>query len=191
MKINNTSFDYFKHNYNQTWTNERHIEVSLGIYFLNKFKFDCIEIGAVMPHYDYIAKLVIDPRDDYQNCYKINALDYSYFNENVLSISTIEHFKIDEFNRTDYDSITCLCKIINESKNYLITWPIGYNKILDNYIKSSNISRFIIKRKNVENEWEIDDDITNFNYIYNYPTKPISTAFPFATAICVVTNLTF
>ena len=99
--------------------------------FLNKFNFDCIEIGAVMPHYNYIAKLVIDPRDDYQNCYKINALDYSYFNENVLSISTIEHFKIDEFNRTDYDSITCLCKIINESKNYLITWPIGYNKILD------------------------------------------------------------
>ena len=50
MRINNTSFDYFKHNYNQTWTNERHIEVSLGIYFLNKFRFDCIEIGAVMPH---------------------------------------------------------------------------------------------------------------------------------------------
>ena len=99
--------------------------------------------------------------------------------------------KIDEFNRTDYDSITCLCKIINESKNYLITWPIGYNKILDNYVKSSNILRFILKRKNIENEWEIDDDVTNFNYVYNCPTKPITTSFPFATAICVVTNLTF
>ena len=67
MRINNTSFDYFKHNYNQTWTNERHIEVSLGIYFLNKFNFDCIEIGAVMPHYNYIAKLVIESIVDVSN----------------------------------------------------------------------------------------------------------------------------
>ena len=191
MKINNTSFDYFKHNYNSTWTNERHIEVSLGIYFLNKFNFNCIEIGAVMPHYDYISKLVIDPRDDYQNCYRINALDHSYINENVLSISTIEHFKIDEFNRTDYDSIICLYKIINEAKNYLITWPIGYNKILDNFTKLSNIPRFIIKRKNIENEWEIDEDVNNFDYIYNDASKPIVTGFPCANALCIVTNLTF
>lgn len=191
MKINNTSFDYFKHNYNSTWTNERHIEVSLGIYFINKFNFNCIEIGAVMPYYDYTSKLVIDPRDDYQNCYRINALDHSYINENVLSISTIEHFKIDEFNRTDYDSIICLYKIINEAKNYLITWPIGYNKILDNFTKLSNIPRFIIKRKNIENEWEIDEDVNNFDYIYNDAAKPIVTGFPCANALCIVTNLTF
>lgn len=142
MKLNKIELSYFSHPYNETWSNERYIEISLGIYFLNKFNFECVETGAVMPHYGYISNVVIDPFDDYKDAKKINALDYSYYKQNVLSISTIEHCKCDEYNnRSNDDSILLLHKIINESKNYLITWPIGYNKYLDNYVQISSLKK--------------------------------------------------
>lgn len=189
MKLNNINFEYFRHSYNETWTNERYIEVPIGIYFLNKFKLNCIEIGAVMPYYGYLSKIIIDPYDSFDGCLRINALDYSYISENVLSISTIEHFKIDERNRTDKDSIFMLNKIIQEASNYLITWPVGYNLILDNYVEQSDIKYKILRRINYDNEWEIVNDSKKLNYIYNKPTNNIKSGFPFANAIVIVTNL--
>lgn len=182
FNIKDLEFDYFHHEYNKTYLNERIVEVPLGMYFIDKFGAENItEIGAVMPYYNYQCKEVIDMRDPHNMCYRKNAAyNVEYTKKNILSISTIEHFKIGEYkNRTNQDSIICLNKIIEKSSNYLITWALGYNKFLDEYVKNSNIKTLILKRISEKNEWIVDH---SFDHKYNSP-------FNYGNAICVVTNL--
>lgn len=190
FNINDVKLNYFYHEYNRTWENERFIEVPIAKYFIDKFNINnCIELGAVMPYYGYECPVVIDPHDSYDKCHRINGLDYDYTDKNVVSISTIEHFKPDEYNnRKINDGFTCLTKIIKESSNYLITWPIGYNKILDTTVANSNIKYTILKRVNMENHWEVDISNT-VDYKYGYVDKNLNGLFPYANAICIVTTL--
>jgi hypothetical protein len=133
--------------------------------------------------------VVIDPFDAYDKCLRINALDYYYKHKNVISISTVEHFNPDEYeNRTSHDSFDFLNKINIESSAFLITWPIGYNKWLDDCVKLSNLPRIILKRINQQNEW-VKTDPNNFDYIYNRWDLPIKTGYICGNAICVMTNL--
>jgi hypothetical protein len=184
FKVNDCIFSYFHHPYNLTRENERIIEVPLGQFFINTFGYEITEVGAVMGYYGFNCKEVIDTHDPLPGVIKVNAAyGVDYANKNVLSISTIEHFKSDEYNNiSDNDSIFFLEKVISSAKNFLITWPLGHNLLLDNYVKNSNkIPFFIMKRLSKDNQWE-KEKTNNFSYLYNSP-------FPYANAICCVTSL--
>ena len=184
FKVNDCIFSYFHHPYNLTRENERIIEVPLGQFFINTFGYEITEVGAVMGYYGFNCKEVIDTHDPLPGVIKVNAAyGVDYANKNVLSISTIEHFKSDEYNNiSDNDSIFFLEKVISSAKNFLITWPLGHNLLLDNYVKNSNkIPFFIMKRLSKDNQWE-KEKTNNFSYLYNSP-------YPYANAICCVTSL--
>lgn len=193
FNINNSELPYCRDRYNDAFNNERSVEVSLGRYFLNKFNNDVTEIGAVLPYYSNDEHEIIDLTDNHPKSKKINGLEYDVTNKNVLCISTIEHMYRAEYNNgSDYDSIIFLNKILMFAKNYLITWGIGYNKFLDDYVKKHpEIPRFILKRVNKKNEWEVDINFNNFDYLFgHYDGKHFPIAeFNNANAICVITNL--
>lgn len=186
-------FVYCRQQYNEAFKNERSVEIPLGRYFLQKFN-DTLEVGAVLPYYGNDSHTIIDLTDAHPKSQKFNALDYNYINRNVLSISTIEHMMKREYNNgSDEDSINFLKKVVSSAKNYLITWGVSYNEFLDEYIKNhTEIPRFILRRVNQNNEWEIDSNNNNFNYLFghydgkHFPVAPFNNA----NAICVVTNLT-
>ena len=164
FKIYNTELEYFHHSYNNTKSNERCVEVSLGFEFIKKLNCqNIIEIGAVMPYYcDIITHKVYDIIDPYQNCIRsdLTKTNFSFIDLNVLSISTIEHIGNGDYG-LDVDqssAIVFLKKIINESKNYLITFPWGYNKVFDEQILKEKID-FILMKRSSEFVWE--HDITN------------------------------
>lgn len=173
FRVNDCVFPYFSHSYNDAGTNERTVEVPLGEFFINNFGYGVTEVGAVMGYYGFNCGEVIDSNAVY---------DIDYTNKNVLSISTVEHFKKNKYsNSSDNDSIVFLEKIISTAKNYFITWPLGYNSILDNYVKNSKISYFIMKRISKDNKW-VKDEFKSFSHLYDSP-------FPKANGICCVTNL--
>ena len=123
---------YFYHTYNSTISNERCVEVSLGMEFVKKNP-NFIEVGAVLPYYGIDAKRIIDcfdPKGDDEK--RLSECDIR--GENVLCISTLEHFGTSEYGnkkRSNLEALAGLLQIITTSKNYLITIPLGFNKELD------------------------------------------------------------
>lgn len=183
FRVNECVFPYFRHIYNDAGLNERTVEIPLGEFFINNFGYGVTEVGAVMGYYGFNCGEVIDSHDTLPGVIKANAVfDIDYSGKNILSISTVEHFKADEYsNSSNEDSIVFLNKIVSCAKNYLITWPLNYNVFLDEYVKNSNFSYFIMKRVSADNKW-VKDEFKSFSHLYDSP-------FPKANGICCVTNL--
>jgi hypothetical protein len=184
FRVNECVFPYFRHPYNDTSINERIVEIPLGEFFINNFGYGVTEVGAVMGYYGFNCGEVIDSHDPLPSAIKANAVyDIDYSNKNVLSISTIEHFKSNEYNNvTDNDSIVFLEKILKQAKNYLISWPLGYNLTLDEYAKDKrDLQYFIMQRVSADNKW-VKMTNPHFQHLYDSP-------FPKANGICCVTNL--
>ena len=189
FKIKNLTFEYFIHTHNNTGANERIVELPLGFYFNDKYpeKTTLIEIGAVLPYYIPISHKVYDPYDSWSGSDRTNIFNVDFKNKNILSISTIEHIGLADFNNKELDNMLgfkLLQKVVNESKEYLITFPIGYNLTLDKAVQDNKEFKiFGIGRTGLQNCWAIEPcNDTFFKSKYNQPL-------PFANKICIVTNL--
>lgn len=192
FKINNVSLPYHRGTYNKSYENERSCEVPLGHWFLDKFNDDVLEVGCVLPYYlDGIKHTVIDLTDIHPCNIKANALDWDYTGKNVLCVSTIEHLQKREYsNGSDQDAVTLLNLIISQAANWLITFPPTYHPILDAYLKSNTqITRRILKRANWFNEWEVEPDSNNFDFLFGHRDgRSPDGVFNNANAICLITN---
>lgn len=141
FKINRE--DLFNHPHNKTLKNERAVELPLAFRYIELVgSSNLIELGAVTPYYKEIQYDVIDLLDKKATIHK-DISEVVVLEKDVLSISTIEHV-----GRGDYGlkkntnlAIEQLFRIHSECKSCLITWPIGYNKPLDNAVKE-NIKAF-------------------------------------------------
>lgn len=134
-------FDYFYHTHNcgvQTSRRltERTVELSVADFWLNKIS-NPWEVGAVTPYYWLDrCKVIIDPADKHP-CVNIrkSLMDVDLTNKKILSISTIEHVGLCEYGLTEkVNAVSALLHIIDNAKNYLITFPYGYNALLDDFI---------------------------------------------------------
>lgn len=87
-------------------------------------------------------------------------------NKNVLSISTIEHIGTGEYGisiKEGESAVLALKKILNESKKCLITFPIGVNKDLEQYVFQNKFSEsvtisFFVRNSN-DNDFKETKDI--------------------------------
>ena len=145
-----TSFEYsgktlklFEHGYNcghrsQRMT-ERCLEMAVAKDWLNRVAGEVLEIGAVSPYYFLHPNIihVCDPYDEHQNVtQKCSLFDLDLTGRNVLSISTIEHVAMGDYGleiKETENPILAFLKIVQESKKCLISFPVGYNKMLDNW----------------------------------------------------------
>jgi len=155
---------------------ERSAEIPIGNYFLSRFQ-DAIEVGNAL--HSKTKHTIIDKFDKSNECLNIDALDYDYTGKNVLSISTIEHMGIKQYGETQISKdhgIKFLQKIIKEAKNYLITYPPGFNKDFDKQIASIKENlKFVILHK--QKNWQQD------------LTKNLNKSYPGNIAICIITNI--
>lgn len=151
---------------------ERSIELALAKEWL-KNKSDFIEIGAVTPYYQdiYIPHDVIDPMDSHKLVnIKKSMFEKDLKDSNILSISTIEHIGTNDYGLHQKETaIDAFNKIINESKTCFITFPLGYNKTLDDFINhiygTKNYDIIIYSRSWNKNDWKI---MKNLKKEYQY-----------------------
>jgi len=143
------SEDYFDHEYNHTLHNERCVEVSLGIRWIEALKesSNVIEVGAVLPYYQEVKYRVVDLYDK-KATDNIDVMKVDLTGLDVLSISTIEHIGMADYqedwkgvtDRVIIDSeasIEALRKILDESNSCLVSVPIGYNVALDSWLQEN------------------------------------------------------
>jgi len=142
--------DYFMSGYNQTWQNERCVELELGFRWLDLNKGEKImEVGAVMSYYAEggyyeLSHEVIDPYDEKATIVDLmENIDLAGYK--VIAISTLEHI-----GTTDYDGSgerqklvdadaapLALQQILNQTDSCFVTVPVGYNSGLDNWLEDN------------------------------------------------------
>lgn len=167
----NKSFNYCINSHNTRGElTERVVEIPLLDFYLSNID-NPIEIGCVSPYYWSTDHEIYDLTDDHPSCKNINAKDIKLNDRNIVSISTIEHFDMDnyEIKSDEYiDPIDYLISIISLSNKYLVTFPLGYNRRLTDFILSQkNFEVNFLARKN--NTWvqTEKDSLTNDQLTYN------------------------
>lgn len=165
----------YEHSYNCGYTNtrmtERSVELALAEEYLHNCKNDVIEVGAVTPYYFFDKKIIeiVDPTDLHE---RVNArkslFECDFEGKNVLSISTIEHVGTHDYGMNEEKNvIDALTKITSEAASCLITAPLGYNVLLDNWIKDNKSNPMIkIMKRGMNNHWAEVDLLDDEDIIY-------------------------
>lgn len=160
--FNQKEYRLFEHPFNcgyvKTRMTERSVELSIAIEYLKVCQSDVVEIGAVTPYYFLDSKItdIIDPIDSHN---KVN-LKTSMFNcdlrgRDVLSISTVEHIGTQDYGINEKKTVLdAIEKITSEARQYLITAPLGYNKLLDDWVKENvRNSEIRLLKREINNHW--------------------------------------
>lgn len=155
FRYKNHTFHYCidSHNTRGSLT-ERIVEIPLLDFFLQNTDRP-IEIGCVSPYYFDVSHNIYDLSDSHPACKNIDARYVDLKNRNVLCISTIEHFDMNDYDKNSIeplDPIQYLIDLIKVSNKFLVTIPLGYNARLTKFILTHEeldinfIARFIDER---------------------------------------------
>jgi hypothetical protein len=168
--------------YNSPNNNERKAELPIMFWFMESYSDNLIEIGEVSDFYRPAEHTIYDLVNQRETTIVMDAFDIDYTGKNVISVSTIEHVGFGDYghNKEEGKAIRLLKKIMSQAKNYLITFPIGFNldfqkEILDNNIEYSIMSRTCLQT------WKNDDKDFS-KHKYNSPHYA-------GNAIGIITNL--
>jgi hypothetical protein len=180
----NKEYNYFNHHHNNTYINERRVELSLMVEFMKNVK-SFLEIGCVSPYYFDLNHPVYDLSDDHKRAINIDADNIS-LNDNILSISTLEHFGLGDYNnpKEKNKAINFFKKITSLGVKCLITWALGYNLELDDFIFKNFKNASFICRDNFEKQTWKQKTLEELNDV----DKKYGT-FSCANGICIIENI--
>lgn len=163
FELKGKRYPLFQHSFNcgykDTRMTERSVEITLAKEWIQKCNDNIVEIGAVTPYYFKEKKIteIIDPTDLHFSVTKHKSIfECDLQGCNILSISTIEHIGTGDYGLDIQDSaVESLEKILKESNKCFITFPLGYNAELDEWIsKNRNDEKVSILTRGMNNEWK-------------------------------------
>ena len=139
------SYVYFHDIINNTWMNERSIEVPIAMEIVNQNKGKRIlEIGNVLSNYYKVSHDIVDKYEKAPNVINQDVIDFKT-NEKydlIVSISTLEHVGWDEEPRDDKKiskALKNLKNCLNPKGIMIVTLPLGYNQALNSHLKNGTI----------------------------------------------------
>lgn len=169
--------------YNSPNNNERKVELPVAFWFIKEYGDNLIEIGEVTSFYQEPKHTVYDLRNEKGTTIIKDAIEVDYTGCNVVSVSTIEHVGNGDYGHASEDDKAWKLyqKIKEESSNYLISFPIGYNRVLENILTDNNVECIIMER-DVNNNWTTSVGKTFSDFAYNSPYFA-------GNGVCFLTNL--
>jgi len=180
-------YKYFIHNYNMGYFcrrySERTVELALADEWLNICP-DSWEIGAVTPYYWPKRVLnVIDPTDTHQLVnYHGSLFDFDLSGKDLLLISTIEHIGQPQYGLEEkVDAVQALEKIAAEADNFLISFPVGWNSLLDDFVFSGGADGLCNVRFLARNKYELWESIPS-----KYARLPYAGGKPWANSVAIL-----
>ncbi len=179
-------YRYLCHRYNQTWKNERAVELPIVWSMLQPLRGRILEVGNVLSHYFTVDHDVVDKYEKAKGVINedITEIRFSEKYDIILSISTLEHVGWDE-NPNHSELVKNANKILlaldrmrailRSNGKIIITVPIGYNPYLDQLLRSKTLTfekKYFMKRVAgkstwVETSW---NDIKEMSYDMRVPT---------------------
>ncbi|MEZ5123660.1 MAG: glycosyltransferase family 4 protein [Solirubrobacterales bacterium] len=131
------TYRYLYHRYNNTWMNERAVEVPIaGQAIAARPTADVLEIGNVLPHYLRSGHEVVDKYEHGSGVRNIDVLDLEPDRrwDLIVSISTLEHVGVDDAPHDPARGAAAarlLASRLAPGGELLLTVPVGYNPELD------------------------------------------------------------
>lgn len=183
---NHHRYHYFYHQYNQTFNNERIIEIPIiqKLYYQYP-KSNILEIGNVLNHYGFTSHTVVDKYEKYPGVINLDVVEFKpqHLYDLILSISTLEHVGFDEAENPEkiHIALKRLRSLLSPKGLLIFTVPIGANPYLDGCIRENKLKlsdEHFLKRLNLKNRWVECTKIDALKHDYNAP-------YPFANAIMV------
>jgi hypothetical protein len=155
-------YRYFVHAYNETWRNERAVELPIVIRALDEHRgARVLEIGNVLAHYGRRGHDVVDKYEAAPGVRSVDVVELQAPEpyDLIVTISTLEHVGFDEDVR-DPDkprqAVERMAGALGPSGTLLVTVPLGYNDALDRDLRAGRIAfdelRFL-KRISSDNRW--------------------------------------
>ena len=191
FKFNGADYLYFFHRHNTGWPphrcTERVVELAIADHWLDCIGPDpVVEIGAVSPYY-WPCRIdrIIDPADAHSKVSdRVSLFDTQLDKLNVLSISTIEHIGLDDYqwqsahqplaeNGGRGNAIQAVQKFAAEADRFLITVPVGYNGHLDDWLfgthsPATGINRYFFLRDGIWS-WRQTQKVSEARKPYGQP----------------------
>jgi len=161
-------YNYFYHGYNMTHMNERAVEMSIALTYLQEYSGKAVlELGNVLSHYTRATHDIIDK---YEQAPGVLNVDITEFQPDkkydlILSVSTLEHVGFDE-DVKDPDKVIRAVEALKSCRadngKVVVTFPLGYNLDLDRKVAEGLIpldNLYFMKRISQDNRWkEVDYD---------------------------------
>jgi hypothetical protein len=142
--FNGRQYRYLIHPYNETWSNERAVEVPIVRGELDRASGPVLEIGNVLSHYGSVSHSVVDKYEQAPNVVNedIEAFAGGPY-ELIVTISTLEHVG---WNRREARRPERLLAVLEHIRSLLVptgrmvaTVPIGYNGWLDERLREDDL----------------------------------------------------
>lgn len=161
FKFQGDEYSYLYHSYNTTWKNERIVELPIIWREIEKNKGkDILEVGNVLSHYFKCGHDIVDKYEKAPGIINEDIVDFKNKKYDlIVSISTIEHIGYDEkpidLGKID-KALENIKSLLSEKGSFIATFPIGYNRYLDEKLAKKQIlfSKIcFMKRISKENEW--------------------------------------
>jgi len=159
----NKTYHYFYHKYNQTWRNERAIEIPIVKKIFNEYcEKNILEIGNVLSHYFKTGHDILDKYERGKNVINQDVVNFTSPEKYdlIVSISTIEHVGWDENpkeSRKFLAMLENLKKHLTATGKIVITFPLGYNPELDKSFTQGNLGltqAYCLKKISAFNKWQ-------------------------------------
>lgn len=153
---------YAYHLYSQTWRNERSLELAIAQHFLKqRAPGRMLEVGNVLGHFGVRGHDVIDKYERVQGIMNEDVINFGAEQQydTIVSISTIEHVRFDEALQDPHGpllALESLRRALRQGGRMLVTVPIGYNRGLDDDIRSGRFSfskNIYFERVSKDNDW--------------------------------------
>jgi hypothetical protein len=173
--LNNQSYKYFYSRYQNTWMNERAVEIPVARAFISNLDpGDILEVGNVLPHYFNVSHEVVDKYEPGPHVTQCDIVEFKPARKYkaIVSISTLEHVGFDEsgfdverdpgkvgeapeIGKTT-NAFRHLMELLADDGKLLITVPACYNPYLDRALGAGDIglsSISCMQRLGFGNHW--------------------------------------
>jgi len=156
-------YDYFWHDYNMTWRNERCVEVAIARAELAAASGRrVLEVGNVLSHYQPVAHDIVDKYERAPGVSNQDVVDLAPAQpyDLILCLSTIEHVGWDEAPRDPGKAIRALTHLrdrcLAPGGRMLVSFPIGHHPELDRAFGDGRLpfaESYLMRRLGRFNHW--------------------------------------
>jgi len=193
--FNNDEYEYFYHDYNNTWCNERTVEIPIIKRIIDDADGEVLEVGNVLPHYFPSNHRVVDKYEKAPGVINEDIVDFDSSAKFglIVSISTFEHIGWDERPRNPSkirEAISKVRMLLKKGGEAWLTMPYGQNEWLDKSIASGALEldeSYYMKRIGLDNSWIqcALDDVLMKSFISPIEWKPSLDSYPYSNAIVI------
>ncbi|TDV57831.1 SAM-dependent methyltransferase [Actinophytocola oryzae] len=137
---------YAVHRYNNTFRNERAVEISIAKRFLaGSGDGRVLEVGNVLAYYGVTGHTVIDRYEPAPGVLNDDIVDYVPERpfDTVVTVSTLEHVGRDEDPREPekvFRAFEAVRRCVAPGGRLLVTVPVGYNRTMDEGLRDGAVT---------------------------------------------------